>query len=66
MTSELAGEIKQACYKNKSLSTDLSDVTKKLSSANKQVSALTESIKIARSKEREMQRNKPRYLRRMQ
>ena len=55
-TSELAGEIKQTCYKNKSLSADLSDVTKKLSSANKKISALTESIQIARR--REMQRNK--------
>ena len=64
-TSELAGEIKRACFKNKSLSADLSDVTKKLSSANKKISALTESIKIARSREREMQRNKPRYLRRV-
>ena len=43
-TSELAGGIKHACSKNKSLSADLSDVTKKLSSANKKISALTESI----------------------
>ena len=51
--SELAGEIKQTCYKNKSLPADLSDVTKKLSSANKKISALTESVKIAWSRERD-------------
>ena len=52
-TSELAGEIQRACFKNKSLSADLNDVTKKLSSANNKISALTESIKIACRRERD-------------
>ena len=51
--SELGGGIKHAYFKNKSLSADLSDVTKKFSSANKKISALTESIKIAWSRERD-------------